>query len=325
MATLWVRAKAVVIAVAALCWSPSVAADGSVTIDRHTSTPLKLEEPAQRVVSLVHAVTETLLILDVVPVGVAQPDEYARYVDIQTPDLDGATAVGRRQEPNLERIAQLEPDLIVGATFRHKAIADQLAQIAPTLLLRFYPPETPDRLAHVRDVTRTLARAVGRSDAAEARIQELKSTLGAHRQRLADAGLSGARVFVTSVLPGAQRYRLFTRNSMAAQILDRLGLRYAVDRADTLYGFDTVGLTTLAGTGEAHGLFISFADTPPWVSGPRAAAWQAVPAVRAGRMHMLSRDTAPFGGIATAQRFAVRAVDALLSGQVSQSPQSSDK
>ena len=112
---------------------------------------------------------------------------------------------------------------------------------------------------------------------------------------------------------------------MAAQVLKRLGLTYAVDRADALYGFDTVGLTTLAGTGDAHGLFITFAETPPWVDGPRAAAWQAVPAVRAQRMHMLSRDTAPFGGVATAQRFAVRAAEALVNGQVSQRSQSADK
>jgi iron complex transport system substrate-binding protein len=319
------RLAASVTAVLLVLSSPAWGGGSSITLDQHTSTPIQLDAPAERVVSLVHAITETLLVLDVPPVGAAQPEEYARYVDIKTGELKAAEPVGRRQEPNLERIAQLEPDLIVGATFRHAAIADRLAEIAPTLLLRFYPPETADRLDHVIEVTRTLAKAVGRSQAAEARIQQLHATLDAQRQRLAQAGLAGARVFVSSTLPGAQRYRLFTQNAMAAQILERLGLSYAVDRPDALYGFDTVGLTTLAGTGDAYGLFITFAQTPPWTDGPRAAAWQAVPAVRAGRMHMLSRDTAPFGGVATAQRFAERAAGALLSGQVSQSAQSADK
>jgi iron complex transport system substrate-binding protein len=308
---------------------PARAAGEGLRIDAHTSTPLRLEAPAERVVSLVHAVTETLLVLERPPVGVAQPEQYARYVGIETAALADSTPVGRRQEPSLERIAALEPDLIVGASFRHAAIADRLAEIAPTLLLTFYPSngggDGGDRLAHVQEVTRTLARAVGRSAAAQALIRDLDATLAAQRRRLAEAGLAGARVFVSSTLPGAQRYRIFTRNAMAARILERLGLAYAWDAPPERYGFDTVGLTRLAGTGDAHGLMVTHADTPPWVEGPRTAAWQAVPAVRAGRMHRLSRDTAPFGGVATAQRFAVRAADALLSGQVSQSSQSADR
>lgn len=321
----YTRLPATVLAVLITFQTPSGAAENKISISQNTATPLKLDAPAERVVSLVHAVTETLLALEVPPVGVAQPDEYRRYVDILTEDLAAAAPIGRRQEPNLERIAQLDPDLIVGAAFRHAAIADRLTEIAPTLLLRFYPTNTSNRLDHVVEVTRTLAQAVGRAATAEARIRDLQATLDTQRQRLADAGLSGARVFVSSALPGAQRYRIFTSNSMAARIVERLGLSYAWDGAPETYGFDTIGLTSLAGTGDAHGLFVTFAETSPWVRGPRAAAWQAVPAVRAGRMHRLSRDTAPFGGIATAQRFAVRAAGALLSGQVSQSSQSADK
>jgi len=308
-----------------ICLATAARAGDPVTIDGHTPGTVRLDSPATRVVSLVHAVTETLLVLDVPPVGVAAPDEYRRYVGTRAGQLDRTTSVGRRQEPSLERIAQLEPDLIVGAVFRHGAIRDRLTEIAPTLLLRFYPEDVTNRLAHIGDLTRTLARAVGRRDAADARIADLDATLAEQRERLADAGLSDARVFVASQLPGASRYRVFTKNAMAARLLDRLGLRYAWDDPPEHYGFDTVGLTSLARLGTAHGLFVSHHETPPWQTGPRASAWRAVPAARAGRMYLLSRDTAPFGGIATAQRFARRAAGALLSGQDAQRSKSSDK
>ncbi|SDF88953.1 iron complex transport system substrate-binding protein [Limimonas halophila] len=319
------RAAAIACAVLTLlALSPSRAA-GGLTLDRHAAAPVRLDGPAERVVSLVHAVTETLLVLDVPPAGVAAPAEYRRYVNIRAQALAGVTPVGRRQEPSLERIAKLEPDLIVGAEFRHGGIRERLAEIAPTLLLRFYPGGVSDRLDHMRELTRTLARAVGREGEAETRLEELDATLAAQRRQLADAGFADDRAFVASSLPGASRYRVFTRNAMAPRILTDLGLRYAWDGTPERYGFDTVGLTGLARLGEAHGLFVSHHETPPWESGPRASAWRAVPAARAGRMHLLSRDTAPFGGVATAQRFARRAAGALLSGQEPQTSSSAER
>ncbi len=312
-------------AVLLLCASlPTRAGDG-IAIDDHAVGALRLDAPATRVVSLVHAVTETLLALDVPPAGVAAPAEYRRYNGIRADVLESATPVGRRQEPSLERIAALEPDLIVGAGFRHGGIRERLAEIAPTLLLRFYPDDAPDRLTHMRAITRTLARSVGREQAAENLLDELDATLAEQRRRLREAGLADARVFASSTLPGAPRYRVFTRNAMAARVLNRLGLRYAWRGEPALYGFTTVGLKDLAGMGEAHGLVVAQMETPPWEAGPRAAAWRAVPAARAGRMHLLPRDTALFGGMRSAQRFARRAAGALLKGQDAQRSRSEDK
>ncbi|MQB02371.1 MAG: ABC transporter substrate-binding protein, partial [Actinobacteria bacterium] len=41
--------------------------------------------------------------------------------------------VGTIEEPDLEAIAALEPDLILSATVRHEEIYDELSQIAPTV------------------------------------------------------------------------------------------------------------------------------------------------------------------------------------------------
>src|SRR5690554_378402 len=87
----------------------------------------------QRVVVLEWTYAEDVLALGVQPVGAADIENYNKWVNIGTELSSEVVDVGTRQEPNLETIASLEPDLIIAVSFRHKPILDQLNAIAPTL------------------------------------------------------------------------------------------------------------------------------------------------------------------------------------------------
>lgn len=81
---------------------------------------VKLDKPAKRVVALEWTYAEDVLAVGVQPVGVADIENYKKWVNIE-PKLDDQVAdVGTRQEPSLESIAALEPDLIITATWRMK-------------------------------------------------------------------------------------------------------------------------------------------------------------------------------------------------------------
>ncbi|HXF62785.1 MAG TPA: iron-siderophore ABC transporter substrate-binding protein, partial [Caldilineaceae bacterium] len=86
----------------------------------------------QRVVTLEQGATDAALALGVTPVGAVDPwgDKWYGYLADQ---VQGVAAVGAETEPNLETIALLDPDLIIGSRLRHEAIYDQLQQIAPTV------------------------------------------------------------------------------------------------------------------------------------------------------------------------------------------------
>lgn len=89
---------------------------------------------AQRVVTLGQGATDTTLALGVEPVGVVDPwgnGWYAYIVD----QVEGITSVGTETQPNLEAIAALRPDLILGSKLRHEAIFEQLSAIAPTVFV----------------------------------------------------------------------------------------------------------------------------------------------------------------------------------------------
>lgn len=88
--------------------------------------------PEKKVVTLGQGATDSVLALGVTPVGVVEPwtDDWYEYL----PDeVEEAEVVGTELEPDLEKIASLQPDIILGSKLRHEAIYDKLTKIAPTV------------------------------------------------------------------------------------------------------------------------------------------------------------------------------------------------
>lgn len=86
----------------------------------------------KKVVTLGQGQTDSVLALGVTPVGVVEPwtDDWYEYL----PDeVEEAEVVGTELEPDLEKIASLQPDLILGSKLRHEALYDKLSKIAPTV------------------------------------------------------------------------------------------------------------------------------------------------------------------------------------------------
>jgi iron complex transport system substrate-binding protein len=94
---------------------------------------------AQRVVALDFMFAESAIALDIVPVGMADTAFYPGWLGYASDRLAHVTDVGSRQEPGLEAIAAVQPDLILGVGFRHAPIFDALDRIAPTILFQFSP------------------------------------------------------------------------------------------------------------------------------------------------------------------------------------------
>ncbi len=114
-------------------------------------------------------------------------------------DTSGIEFVGDFMEPNLEAIANLEPDLIVGYEFQ-KEIYDSLSEIAPTVLIQIFDRGLDEALLDFADL-------VGREDRAEElradyvrRVDALLDGLGDRRD-----GLSVS--VITAGDPPGQFYR----------------------------------------------------------------------------------------------------------------------
>ncbi len=110
--------------------SPTASGTHAVTHARGTT---EVPNAPQRVVVLEPVELDTAVALGVTPVGAAVASNIAgvpAYLGVE-----GVTPVGTVPEPDLEAIAALAPDLILGTESRHSKLYGQLSAIAPTVFM----------------------------------------------------------------------------------------------------------------------------------------------------------------------------------------------
>ena len=268
-------------------------------------------ENAERVVTLEWSYTEDLLALGLQPVGAADIAGYESWVKIPIALDEAVVDVGTRQEPNLEQIASLNPDLIIAPASRVSENFDDLSAIAPTLAFDAYPTDGTTHYTEMTRTFRTIAQAVGRDAEAEQVLTDVEAYFAAAAVALEDAGHADetfvlSQGFMSSDVP---TFRLFTDNAMAVEILTNIGLENAWDDAPQLYGFTTVDMEGIAGiSGDTNFIYVAQDDYEATMA--ESALWNAVPFVAAGRAYWLGGDVWLFGGPLS----AVVLVDTVLAG-----------
>ncbi len=166
----------------------------------------------QRVVILTNEGTEALLSMGVTPVGAAQSWLGDPWYDHIAEQMQGVESLGKESAINLEMIAALEPDLILGNKARHEEIYAQLSDIAPTVL--------SERLRGDWQVNyRLYAEALGKTEEGnkvladyEARIKDLSAKLGDNLKE---------KVSVIRFL--ASQTRIYQLDSFSGLTLKKLG------------------------------------------------------------------------------------------------------
>jgi iron complex transport system substrate-binding protein len=93
----------------------------------------KVPMEPKRVVVLDTDKLDTMVSLGLAPVGAAQATESQAWPKYLGSALAATKAVGTLQQPNIEAIMALKPDLILGTKFRQAAFYDKLSKIAPTV------------------------------------------------------------------------------------------------------------------------------------------------------------------------------------------------
>jgi iron complex transport system substrate-binding protein len=100
----------------------------------HAMGTAKVPAAPKRVVVLDTDKVDTALTLGITPVGAARAGELTGWPTYFGADATkGIKEVGTLQEPNIEAIYALKPDLILGSKFRQEKFYDELARIAPTV------------------------------------------------------------------------------------------------------------------------------------------------------------------------------------------------
>ncbi|MDM5220543.1 iron-siderophore ABC transporter substrate-binding protein [Peribacillus sp. NJ11] len=203
--------------------------DTSYTID-HAMGTTKLEKQPERVVVLTNEGTEALLALGVKPVGAAQSWTGDPWYDHIKEDMDGVEVVGVEHEVNLEKIAALKPDLIIGTKIRQEAVYDKLSAIAPTVF-----SETLN--ADWKGNFKLYAKALNLEEKGNDVIAEFDAHTEDVKTKLGDK--VNQEVSVVRFMAGTTR--IYYTDTFSGAILDQLGFKRAEQQKELFTADNKLG------------------------------------------------------------------------------------
>lgn len=208
------------------------AAQGSEDAERKIDTIMgKVKVPAhpQRVVVLTNEGTEALLSIGVKPVGAVKSwtgDPWYPHIKDQ---MQGVESLGEEGQPNVEAIAALKPDLILGTKMRQEKIYDQLTAIAPTVFSETLRGEWKENFKLWANAVNQEEKGTEVLAAYDKHVADLKAELG-----------DKLNMKVSMVRFMAGKARMYYKDTFSGLILSELG--FARPKSQDNEGFfDDVG------------------------------------------------------------------------------------
>ncbi|HET6381106.1 MAG TPA: iron-siderophore ABC transporter substrate-binding protein [candidate division Zixibacteria bacterium] len=249
----------------------------------HAAGRTTIPERPERVVVLDTGELDSMIALGIVPVGAVRAPVEDGLLDYLQDDTEGVTElVGTIDEPNLERIAALQPDLILSSVLRHEALYDELSQIAPTVFTETVGVVWKENfLVH--------AEAVGLEARAEQLLADYEARADELGARLADELGALPTVSIVRFLPGETR--LYQKASFIGTVLADVGLPRP--ESQDVDGFALVISEEQIALADGDVIFItSYGPTeestqPTFTSNP---LWDTLAAVQAGAVHEVPDD-----------------------------------
>lgn len=191
---------------------PEASADYAV---KHAMGETTVKGTPKRVVVLVNDAVEAALSLGVKPVGMVRAWGVDPYYEHLKGQLEGVAIVGDENQPNLEAIVALKPDLIIGSKLRQEKIYSQLSSIAPTV---FSERTNSDVLINYK----VYAEALGKKEEGEKKLAEFEKRAQDLKEQLGDK--INTKVSLVRFYLG-DKVRLYYNDTFAGGILKKVGLK----------------------------------------------------------------------------------------------------
>lgn len=266
--------------------------------------------PSQlRIVSLDLAITESLLGLGVTPLAVANKRWYQNFI-VNPPLPESVREIGLPDEPNLELLEILRPDLIC-ATRSQVQVNTRLQHVAPVVPMDIFQPNSSPWLLAQQMITQ-LGVFASRRERAEELVQEASDQLHNVGERLQK--FRTRPLFLARINEDGRHLLLFGRHGMYDDLLQRMGFHNAFNGKTNAWGGAIVGLDHLLSQPDARLVFFSNRrDRHAVDTLLTSPLWKSIPLIREGRYSAINR-LYPSGGLLSAMNF-LRELETAMSGQ----------
>ena len=270
-----------VLAVAAVAFSIAMAGVANARDVVHSMGTTTVPDAPQRVVVLTNEGTEALLAVGITPVGAVRSwlgDPWYEHIAAEMADV---TVLGEESAVNLELLATLEPDLIIGTKIRHEKLYEQLSAIAPTV--------SSERLRGDWKINMALyAEAVGKTTEAEAAFAAYDARIAAISDELGDA--KAEKISLVRFMSG--RTRIYLKDTFAGNVLAQIGFARPANQDRDEFADEVTKERIPEFEGDRLFYYVyetgdGAADTAAaeWMADP---LWAALPVVQAGKAEPVS-------------------------------------
>ncbi len=284
-----------------LCLSP---AQAEITITDTYSTHT-FEQVPQRVVALNWDILEQVLALDVEPIAAPNLPGYRQWV-VNPYAPETIEDIGTRAEPNLEKIARLNPDVILAASPQQDLIP-LLSQIAPVVYLPNFSENEAAADTAIRHF-RTLGKLFNKQDLVEQKLTALNQSFDQMRARIQQHYTDPLEVLVMRFSTPNVVF-LSTENSTTDYVVKQLGLIRSIEESPRAWGVKQARINRLQDLEDSYILYVQpFPQEAKLKSSP---LWQAMPFVKKQRVNSV-RAVWAYGGAMSLQYMAEAITESLI-------------
>lgn len=179
----------------------------------------------KRVVVLEYTFIDHLAALGKTPVGIADEGSDKNITKPVRDKLGKYESVGTREQPNLEKISQLKPDLIIADESRHKKIRKDLKKIAPTLMLVSGAGDYDDNMKSFK----TVSKALNKEKEGQKRLEKHDKILAEAKKKIKHSHLKSAFAF------GVSHKGMFinTEETFMGEFLNKMGVKAELPKSKT--------------------------------------------------------------------------------------------
>jgi iron complex transport system substrate-binding protein len=169
----------------------------------------------QRIIALDDIIMETLLALDLKPIATTQANIAGSKIAKFCQKAEGIVYLGKDSQPNIEKMVELNPDLILGFS-----VGDQqyklFSQIAPTVTLNYTQTGWKNDLLRIAEITDKSTQAQILLEQYQQRIQKLRTFINHNFQE--------KTVSVSRFYAGNQVSEFRTKYSFPGNLLMEVGI-----------------------------------------------------------------------------------------------------
>ncbi|KAM3115645.1 iron-siderophore ABC transporter substrate-binding protein [Phormidesmis sp. 146-33] len=253
----------------------------------------------KRVIVMDQESLEILVALGIQPIASTIPNRVASKISLVQNQVGAIADLGKEGQPNLEKIVQLHPDLILGV-FITPHIYSLLSQIAPTVSIKYSQTGWKQTLRKAAD-------AVDRRFEAEKRLRDYQQRIEMMKSKFAlKAG--DLKICIMRFYTDLQLTQFLNQNSFAVSVLDdtKVFTIPAIQRQiqqipNSEYGYVNVSLEKIDLL-EADAIFVALdpGAEKNFQIYQNSSLWQTLNAVKARRVYTVDSGYWIFGSVLSA-------------------------